>query len=97
MGGVGTEVDSNGWLVDEQWCVNGLEHYNCQRREKGEELGQAFHLCLMKEKGAFGPDQQDRFYRTGTGTGLRYRISLPEPGLTGTGFTGNFQWFRPVP
>ncbi|XP_049382702.1 uncharacterized protein LOC125851007 [Solanum stenotomum] len=41
---------------------------------------------------------QDRINRTGyTGTGPRYRISLPEPGLTGIGFTGNFQMFRPVP
>uniref|UniRef100_M1DT96 Uncharacterized protein n=1 Tax=Solanum tuberosum TaxID=4113 RepID=M1DT96_SOLTU len=36
-----------------------------------------------------GPDQQDRFYRN--------RSSLPETGLTGTGFTGNIQRFRPVP
>ncbi|KAH0779185.1 hypothetical protein KY290_005612 [Solanum tuberosum] len=53
-------------------------------------------LCLRL---ANGQDRINRtgFTGTGTGTGPRYRISLPEPDLTGTGFTGNFQRFRPVP
>ncbi|KAG5595613.1 hypothetical protein H5410_036845 [Solanum commersonii] len=41
---------------------------------------------------------QDRINRIGfIETGTRYWIYLLEPNLTGTGFTGNSQRFRPVP
>uniref|UniRef100_M1C0Q8 F-box family protein n=1 Tax=Solanum tuberosum TaxID=4113 RepID=M1C0Q8_SOLTU len=41
---------------------------------------------------------EDRINRIGfTGTDPRYRIKLPKSDLTGTGFTENFQMFRPVP